>query len=379
MTASSRSVLFGDVDLGGHLHICALFDGPEQAQPVLRSFVRDGIDQGDRVIHIVENPAEALEVAGRSLLLSGAVQAGQLAIHSWAEMYVRDGRFVAADMARFIGDVLAESDGLGFPATRAIGDMEWAQDGVPGVEDLAAYERQVDTIAAPPHAIVCAYDMRRHTASRIAAVVAAHSVIYRDGRLERPEAFAGRSEPRDRIMAAASGLFAERGIRATGVDMLIKEAGVAKATFYRNFAAKDDLIVAWLADRRTRWFDRVRTRAEMRASSPAELIPEVFGAVADWLEAGNYTGCPYLNTASEITDPSHRAVRLIRDYLGEIEAFLQRAVREAGYRDWERLGSSLYTLLAGSISLAAAHRTSAFALAARAAAERLLETEPLTR
>ena len=379
MSASARSVLFGDVDLDGHPHICALFEGPEQATPVLRSFIRDGLEQGERVIHIVEDPREALEIAGRSLLLSGAAEDGRFSVHSWAEMYVRGGRFVAADMARFFGDVLAESEGLGYPATRAIGHMEWAQDGIPGVEDLAAYERQIDMIAAPPHAIVCAYDMRRHTASRIAAVIDAHSMVYQDGRLERPDGFARRSEPRSRILAAASRLFMQRGVRGTGVDMLIQEAGVAKATFYRHFATKDDLIVAWLSDPHTRWFDRLRTRAEMRASSPVEVIGELFGVVADWLAEGEYAGCPYLNTAVEISDPAHRAVALIRDYLREIERYLQEMARDAGYRDWERLGSALQTLLAGAISLGVAHHTDDAARSARAIAERMLKAEPLNR
>ena len=376
MSEPPRTVMLGNVDLDGHSHVCALFEGPEEAAPVLRAFIRDGLDQGERVIHIVENPAEALELAGRSLLLSGAVEAGRLAIHSWSETYVSSGRFVAANMARFFADVLKESDTLGFPATRAIGEMGWAQDAVPGVEDLATYERRIETIAAPPHAIVCAYDMRRHSASQIAAVMAVHSVIYRDGRLERPDGFGRRSDPRERILAAASRLFTERGIRATGVDMLIQEAAVAKATFYRHFASKDDLIVAWLTDRRTRWFDRIRGRAETRSSSPTELIPEFFTAVAEWLAENDYTGCPYLNTAVEINDPTHQAVPHVRAYLREIEQYLQAVARAAGYRDWERLGSTLQALLAGSISLAVAHRSDEFARTAGESARQMLETEP---
>ncbi|MEO8229413.1 MAG: helix-turn-helix domain-containing protein, partial [Chloroflexota bacterium] len=46
---------------------------------------------------------------------------------------------------------------------------------------------------------------------------------------------------RERLLAAASELFYERGIQATGVDAIIKAAGVAKATFYRHFPSKDDL------------------------------------------------------------------------------------------------------------------------------------------
>ena len=52
--------------------------------------------------------------------------------------------------------------------------------------------------------------------------------------------------PRERLVQAASRLFYYEGVRAIGVERLIAEAGVTKATFYRHFAAKDDLVVAYL-------------------------------------------------------------------------------------------------------------------------------------
>ncbi|MGL5012068.1 MAG: TetR/AcrR family transcriptional regulator, partial [Paracoccaceae bacterium] len=51
---------------------------------------------------------------------------------------------------------------------------------------------------------------------------------------------------RDRIVTTAGSLFYREGYRAIGVDRVIAEADVAKATFYRHFPSKDDLIVAWV-------------------------------------------------------------------------------------------------------------------------------------
>eukprot|EP01036_Dinobryon_divergens_P021358 gene21358-29320_t len=67
-----------------------------------------------------------------------------------------------------------------------------------------------------------------------------------------------RASARDRILAAAGPLFYRDGYRAVGVDRVITMSGVAKATFYKHFPAKDDLIIAWLdrADAQmANWFD----------------------------------------------------------------------------------------------------------------------------
>ena len=147
---------------------------------------------------------------------------------------------------------------------------------------------------------------------------------------------------------------------------------MAKATFYRHFPSKDDLIVAWLEDSRTRWFERVRATAEAKAATPHEVIPAFFDALADWLEAGDFKGCPYLSTAIELGDPDHRATPVVRAYLSEIRGYLAEMLSAAGYRDAADLASDLQMLVAGSTSLGVAHRSSSFATSAGDASARLL-------
>ena len=180
------------------------------------------------------------------------------------------------------------------------------------------------------------------------------------------------ADPRERILAAAGRLFTSQGISRTGVDTLIEAASVAKATFYHHFPSKEALVVAWLRDPRTRWFDRVRTLAEAETATPTERIASLFEATATWLETGDYRGCPYLNTIVELSDPNRPPGQAIREYLAEIGAYLEKQVAAAGHRDPARIGRELHALLAGAISLGVANRTSAHALAARDAAVQLL-------
>jgi len=120
----------------------------------------------------------------------------------------------------------------------------------------------------------------------------------------------------------------------------------------------------------------LRARAEERSTAPDDLIPRCFEAVADWLDEGNYRGCPYLNTSVEVTDPAHPARQVVTDYLQEIEDQLSALAGGAGYRDPRRLGAELQTLLAGSIALGVARRSGGAALLARDVALTLLSEAP---
>lgn len=274
-------------------------------------------------------------------------------------------------MRAFVMQSLAAARAGGFPLTRFIGYMDWALQGVAGVEDLVAYESEIDAAlrgAADP--VICVYDLERHAAGSLAKVLAAHPLGIVDGDL-RPS-HAASSTARDRILRAASQLFSRYGIGPTGVDTLIASAGVAKATFYRHFPSKDDLIVAWLHDRRSRWLERVARRAEERARSPQEVIPAFFDAVVEWLEAEDFRGCSHLNTAVEIGDAAHPGLDVVRDYWSEVEAYLRSVLVAMGRRDSVELAPQVQALLAGAISLAVARRSTAAAISARAAAMRLI-------
>lgn len=140
--------------------------------------------------------------------------------------------------------------------------------------------------------------------------------------------------------------------------------------------SKDDVIVAWLQDPRTRWFESVRAKAEAGATMPDDVIPRLFGALADWLEAGDYRGCPYLNTAIELGDPDHQAMPVVRSYLDEIQQYLAEIVEAAGYREPALVAAQLQIMVAGAITLGVAVRSGGPAIAASEAASRMLAETP---
>jgi AcrR family transcriptional regulator len=375
MTTPARTARLAGEPLVDHRHVCVLLDGPDEAESLLMPFIVDGFEEGDRAFHMID-PAlrdahiEGIRASGVDIEAAGASH--QLEVRTWTESYLRGGKFDGSAQLEYVQEALDAGRRMGFPRTRLIGSTEWALDDE-SARDLIRYEAGVDEyLSTVPDVAVCTYDLTRHNARVIAEVISAHPVALIGGML-RMNRGAGRVSARDRLLTAASQLFPEAGVQATGVDAIIGASGAAKATFYRHFPSKDDLIVAWLRDPRTRWFDHVRAEAERPATDPREEILLFFEAVARWLESDGSRGCPYLNTAVEITDPAHPARTVVREYLDEISAYLRMRLVDAGYPDADRRAMELHTLLTGAISLAVAHQTSAFAIAARRAAERLLD------
>ena len=154
--------------------------------------------------------------------------------------------------------------------------------------------------------------------------------------------------PRERILATAARLFQRDGIPGTGVDRLIDEAGVAKATFYRHFASKDDLVVAWLRSAEARWIDEVAGAID-HSLPPIEQIDRFWSVVADWQERHDCAGCPYLNTLVEIRDPDGPALGEVASYIGEVEAWFSSAAAAGGIPEPETVGRRLRILLMGAL------------------------------
>lgn len=105
---------------------------------------------------------------------------------------------------------------------------------------------------------------------------------------------------RERILLTAHDLFYRDGIRATGVDRLIAASGVAKLTFYRHFASKDDLIRAFLAYRHERWMAWLIEALQRHGATPAGGLAPLLAALAEWFADPLFRGCAFINTVAEV-------------------------------------------------------------------------------
>ena len=114
----------------------------------------------------------------------------------------------------------------------------------------------------------------------------------------------------DKVFEIAAELFYRRGIRAVGVEEIVKQAGVAKISLYRNFPSKDDLVVAYLERRNADfWHNWDETFGEY-AGDPSAQLNAIMSYLAHRTTQPGYGGCPFLNFCAEFRDATHPGRRV---------------------------------------------------------------------
>lgn len=123
----------------------------------------------------------------------------------------------------------------------------------------------------------------------------------------------GRSDlpARERIQQTAHVLFYHDGIRATGIDRIIAEAGVTKVTFYRHFPSKTDLIKAFLEFRHSVWMEWFVDALNRRRSRG---IDSLVLAMDEWFRGEGYRGCAFINAVVEVADTVPEAKEISRQH-----------------------------------------------------------------
>lgn len=104
---------------------------------------------------------------------------------------------------------------------------------------------------------------------------------------------------RDRILTTAHDLFYRDGIRATGIDRIIKESGVTKVTFYRHYPSKDDLIRAYLEYRHTYWMTWFAEAVERHRLATDDVQVVILDVLGEWFDSQVFRGCAFINAAVE--------------------------------------------------------------------------------
>jgi AcrR family transcriptional regulator len=159
---------------------------------------------------------------------------------------------------------------------------------------------------------------------------------------------------RERILTAAYELFSQRGIRAVGTDEVIHRASVARATLYRHFATKNDLVLAVLQRREQLWtHGLIEAQSEQRGTTPEEQLLAIFDVLHDWFQSRDgYEGCSFINVLLEL-GAEHPAGKASVAHIDHVRDIVRRRAAAAGLSDVEDFAQSWHILMKGAIILAA--------------------------
>ncbi|PZQ89014.1 MAG: TetR family transcriptional regulator [Leifsonia xyli] len=140
------------------------------------------------------------------------------------------------------------------------------------------------------------------------------------------------SEPRDRLLRIASGLFYREGISTVGVERILSEADVTRATLYRHFAGKEALVEAYL-DREDETIRGYFAAAELQATSPQHYLELAVAGIAQDALHHHTRGCPFINAAAEYPDPDSPVRQRVNAHRAWFRSALETALANAGKSD----------------------------------------------
>ena len=170
------------------------------------------------------------------------------------------------------------------------------------------------------------------------------------------------SPVRQRILAAAFDLFYGQGYRATGINQVIAESGVAKASFYDHFPSKDDLLHAYLEALAGKEFEEMRGEVAKYATAREKFFAPLRSLVP-WFEASDYRGCPFQNILAEARADDARVREIARQHRENTRGLLEELAKgliseepELGRLDPDELAATYQLLLEGAIATAVAYR-----------------------
>jgi AcrR family transcriptional regulator len=180
---------------------------------------------------------------------------------------------------------------------------------------------------------------------------------------------------RTKILETASRLFYEQGYHLTGINQVVAEAGVAKASFYYHFSSKEDLCIAYLEKRHQDWFGWLREEVE-RSEEPQERLLSLFTFLERWLSNSDFRGCAFLNITAEFPSPDNRIRLLVVNHKDALQACIAQLVDSlevpASRNNSVYLVNAIYLLFEGTICQCQMYRTTEFIQSTRETVRQLI-------
>ncbi|MCG8208452.1 TetR/AcrR family transcriptional regulator [Tenacibaculum finnmarkense] len=134
-------------------------------------------------------------------------------------------------------------------------------------------------------------------------------------------------KPKERVMEVSSKLFREQGFNSTGVNQIIKEANVAKASFYDHFKSKDLLAIEYLNNRHILWFKGLKKHINEYKTSKEKILKS-FEYLKLMNKKENFGGCVFLNMMSELKHENKESYEIIKNHKIDLQNFFNEITKD---------------------------------------------------
>lgn len=150
------------------------------------------------------------------------------------------------------------------------------------------------------------------------------------------------SSPKERIINTTFELFAKQGYNSTGINQIIAEANVARASFYQYFKSKEDLCVEFLNVRHEYWFNALHNFTSKQKDVKSKIISS-FDFLIYMNQKEDFRGCSFLNILSEISTDNVKILSVIQSHKTDLRNYFSELIED------KDLSDHIYLLFESSI------------------------------
>jgi MEDS: MEthanogen/methylotroph, DcmR Sensory domain len=189
MNGARAPIALAGSQLGELRHVCAFFSTDEEEYRVLLPFIKDGLECGDKAVHVV-NPHQHDEhlhrLAAAGIDAATALQSGQLDIKINTEAYLRDGKFDQDRMLDTFEQLASGNANGGFPLSRIVCRMDWVVGDESRLEDVIQFESRVNHVwNRHSDAVICTYNLKTFAGDAVIDILRTHPMVIVGGILHQ--------------------------------------------------------------------------------------------------------------------------------------------------------------------------------------------------
>ena len=162
-----------------------------------------------------------------------------------------------------------------------------------------------------------------------------------------------KTDTRNKIIETASALFYQKGYNLTGINEIIKESGIAKATLYSHFKSKEDLLIAYLDAKDAELLKNIKAFCDNKPKGNQRLVG-VLEFLDQFFNQDHFNGCWCIRSVAEVPKENRRIRSKIKQNKRLFLKFLRQLVQdnrpELNYERQKQLTNELYLLYEGALT-----------------------------